>query len=347
MPYGGHQRRVNNYFKRNKSARHAKFTANRTANKAVRTIQRKPYVPKLAKNTASIRVLANQVRKLQSAQYGQIQSQILSWQLPAATSTPWDKLSLWRGSPVGFALNDFTEDARVYQVYTVADTTTDRINRLPWQKFNGVFGAGSQDASNMTYLKENSYWKTHQDNKASKEFYLPISSELQFEFSRSMVAGDETESVRIDIIRLKKALPKSAFENTFLPAGLIGLQHLAAKEMLDRNKINPAYFEIVRTKFLYFTNTAKQAANTDRRTIRRYFKHKQIFPRKVLKTDTEAYDENEMATDYMDDASWIDVMDPTKVYWCVINFSTTSESERHWDMSIQRVNKWRDLHGTN
>lgn len=338
--------------RRNKAYSGKKFsTVTVTKNKAVNRVQNKLYVPKQIKNSASINVLANQVKKLQLSQMGRLQSKIQSWRFPVAIDLSlnphWDTLSLWRGSPMCFALNDFTKDARVTQGYTDPNLTVSTYNYQKWSDFNGLDGAGDMDDSALTYLKDNIYWKTEQDNTVSKEYYLPIKSDLMLEFSRAMTNTEETECVRIDIIKAKNIKIPSIFEQTTLPTGLAGLTNLAAKEMFERNKLNSRYFTRVKTKYLYFKNNNSHDANTDRRTIRKYFKWSQRFPDKPLKTDYRAYDQNEQTSEHMSDAQWIDVIDPKEIYWMLISVSTTSNSDRHWKFSMMRTNYWRDPVGTN
>jgi len=357
-------------------ARRARLTAKFTKNKKVNTVQRKAFVPKQVKNTVSIGILANQVKKLQLAQNGRLQSKIELWKFPTTTSTTWKDTAMWNKAPVAFALNDFTNKAQVWQLHGPLSTDTPggdlldtTVNKKEWEDFNGHFGTG--DINERGGLeKYYSYWKTQQDNSVSNEYYLPISSTIQFEFARKVTPATQLECVRIDIIRPKKMVPMNANNYLQLPQGLMGMRGLASKEMLDRNRINRQYFDVIHTKYLYFNPRTTQH-NTDDVTIRRQFKWTHKFPQKPLVLDLNAQrleDKRVAATSATtvtnadgtttttpgvaahdvpgDRAAFTDVMDPTKIFWAVVSFSNTDETDTRWSMSMMRTNKWRDDSGT-
>lgn len=354
MTYGRYKAtRRTSYLARGSRARASKVAFKRAANKPVARIQRKRYVPQRVKNTSSIRVLAKQVKSLQRSQVGRVQSKIQSWRIPQVVLSSWDTVSFWRGAPIAFALNDFTDQANVYMAHEHLDSTgqtasaTTIYNKHPWSSFNGLNHTGSINDSSMTYLKDNSYWRTQQDNTVSAEYYLPLSSDVMFEFSRQMTPLEETECIRIDIVKPKKFHVQSVYSQLTLPAGLIGLQNLAAKTMFERNKLNPRYFTVVKTKFLYFKNSASTAANTDRRKITRTFRFRTRFPDKVMALDLNAH--NTVPTGQgqtVDNADFIDLVNPKDVHWCLISTSQPSFNDTKWDMSMMRTIRWRDPHGT-
>ena len=138
----------------------------------------------------------------------------------------------------------------------------------------------------------------------------------------------------------------NTFNRTQMPTGLIGLQHLAAKELFERNKINPQYFKVIKTKFLRFKNQTPGTANSDRRTMRKYFKFKMNFPKRPFKLDLNAYDETGASQAHDDEATFIDVAEPGRLVWAVISFSTTNATATNWGLSMMRTNRWRDPHGT-
>ena len=347
----------------------------RTGNSAVRRAYKKfVSVPKskTGVNKNAIVTLSRQVRSLQLSQHGRIQSKIQVFQKPTQARDDWHTINLWKGDPMAFALNDFTQQASVYQVHgpKSTDTTTDNIyNHKTWEQFDGLGEQGNINERGGPD-KAMSYWKTSQDNLASTENYLPISSTIHFEFNRSMLPASEIECVRIDIVRAKNIVPMNKFNMLQLPTGLMGMRNLAGKEMLQRNRINRKYFDVVKTKYLYFKPRVTEH-NSDDVTIRKQWKWTQNFPKKpiildlnanraedvhgqgVTTTTTNADGTTTTTTSYTgvadvqgEKASFADVMQPSKIYWAVISFSNPSETDSKWNMTMMRTNKWRDNDGT-
>jgi hypothetical protein len=294
------------------------------------------------------------------------------WQKPTGARDNWHTINLWKGGPMAFALNDFTQNAQVYQVHMPksTDTTTDNIyNYANWLPFDGLGNQGNINERGGAD-KAHSYWKTSQDNLASTENYLPISSTIHFEFNRSMLPAQEVECVRIDIVRPRNTVPMNKFNMLQLPTGLLGMRNLAGKEMLQRNRINRKYFDVVKTKYLYFKPRVTEH-NSDDVTIRKQWKWTQNFPKKPIVLDLNANRAEDVhgqgttttvtnqdgttttTTSYTgvadvqgDKASFADVMQPSKIYWAVLSFSNPSETDNKWNMSMMRTNKWRDNDGT-
>ena len=175
------------------AARKRAFTKARGGLKAVKAIQRKPYVPKIIKNTASIATLSAAVKRLQESKLGEFQTRAeeFSWiKSVDSASTPFltDK-------PLCFNLNGFTDrdydtgvQSRTMMYHTTANGTGTAFKRF--EEWDSPFSTVNTSVD--------PHWGTN-DDVVSKEVYQPLGTSVKFEFLLSDVpANYETNYIRID-----------------------------------------------------------------------------------------------------------------------------------------------------
>lgn len=281
MPYGrGYQRSMGGTSRRRSSrltrasnARNTKFTKARNANKPVKRIQRRKYVPKQIKNTASIAVLARQVRTLQRSQVGMYQTKreyITDW---PANNQATARLTVT--SPLCFCANDFVSQLTTCSNWflDVAGTNTAVLH---WRQDQSAPVPAADEIHDMNQDNDNDI--------AQLDHYLPISTTVTFEFSLDMKPTDEPVFVRVDVVKPRpgKMLLNSTVHSYMLPGAIQGFTNLAA-DPLNRNRINTGYYQVLHTKYSVLRNTKDTA--TAGAIIKRYMKVHIPFPAKVLHTN--------------------------------------------------------------
>ena len=114
--------RATSYANRGRDARQNKFAKARTA---VAKIQRKPYIPRMVKNTQSVYALAAAVKKLQQSKIGMFQkrAESVQWLKTEPASYPFGK-----SQPFAICLNQFV-DKKLGTDSSLPSTETQRSTR--------------------------------------------------------------------------------------------------------------------------------------------------------------------------------------------------------------------------
>lgn len=279
MPYGGTksytrmggtERRRSAAKSASAAARAAAFKKARNTNKPVKRVQNRKYIPKQIKNTASIAVLARQVRTLQRSQVGMYQTRrefITEWPSPAN-----DAIRLIAQSPICFCANDFlSQIPNCAQLFIDVNGTNTAVKQ--WRQDQSAPVPASDAEHDMNQDNDNDI--------AQPDHYLPISTTVTFEFSYDMKPTDEPVFIRIDVVKPKsgKMLINSSLHQYMLPGAIQGFTNLAA-DPLNRNRINKGYYSVLQTKYSVLRNT--KDTGTLSAQIKRYMKIHIPFPAKVL-----------------------------------------------------------------
>lgn len=347
MPYGGktygaaRASRARAYVRRGAASRAAAFTRRRNANKPVLRIQRKKYVPKIAKNTQSIYTLAKQVRNLQRSQLGCYQQRSESCTIDGSQ---WSNTA-----PLCFAANNFIDENPIISVAN-ADTSNPSVNKLTAFMFHKMGGV------NMPTKYD--FWSESHDDSASREVYLPISSTMTFEFNyMTNILGTQhqggnayavwPEDVTIHILKPKKVLYQTTEHAYTMPDCLPGFAHLADISMLNKNSINPNYWTVVKSKTIRFRmkKDFRTAVDETVQMFRKVNIHLP-FPNKLVKPDLD-FDPTTTPQGIHVFASNNFVKD---IYWVVISRSSSfanvgSTLNPRLEVSMKRIIRWRDQHG--
>ena len=192
--------RVSNYAARGSTARKTKFAANRTP---VAKIQRKPFIPRVVKNTQSVYQLSRAVKQLQSRQLGLYQKRTEHVNI-AGSILDMDK-------PICFCPQQFIGKGGTETVYTgcpIWNLTAPAGAGTVWHTAlykNFVQGNLWPNTANECY---NPHWASR-DDKVSSEVYQPLGTSISFEFSATMYYSDHPTWIRIDVLRPRKMLEKS------------------------------------------------------------------------------------------------------------------------------------------
>jgi len=182
MPYGkrtfSKNTRAKSYAARGRDARQNKFAKARTA---VAKIQRKPYVPRIVKNTQSVYQLANAVKKLQKSQIGMFQkrAETFSWLKTESGSFPFGK-----AQPFAICLNQFVDKklGSDYQFAPIYGTNSNGNGYV--MKY---FQKWDQPAFNGNPAV-NPHWGSN-DDTVSGEVYQPLGTKLIFEIIYNSVTN--------------------------------------------------------------------------------------------------------------------------------------------------------------
>lgn len=340
--FGGRAARAAAARRAQAASRTARVLKARSTNKAVARIQRKAYVPKLVKNTASIRVLAKQVRALQRSKIGPVQSVSEAWN--------WTWISGSLGAtyfrdqrPILFCAHDFIDPGGVRApIYYSQDNslTQDTVGQLPgtastWQRhvFPGTGeGVGADDFN---------FWFKTDDNHASQEIYLPLSTNITFQFSGKMFTQTADVRFRIDVIRQKKMMTVNTDRRLQLPDAIQGLGNMISDDMLNRNRFNKEYFEVQQTKYIT-VKPPPAAINTTAASVDREVNLYIPFKHHMLKPDIDAEGSSN------DHPAFYKNCDPRKLVWVLISTDMigTPHPDLQFKMAMKRTNRWRDQHGT-
>lgn len=300
-------------------------------NKAVARTQKKRYVPKVVKNTASIFTLARQVKALQKSQIGQYQKNYEHAAIGSTINThTWAQTQ-----PFLFALNDFTPGSPIY--VGSEDLTTYPGTGIPgyvidghWSKFTPVFAQ----------LGSSSYWKGANDDEASRHSYLPLGTSVTFNLQCPNLSVHDFYWVRIDVIRMKKDLLNSNAHQLSLPKNVQALGKMAADDLTHRNKFNSTYFQVIQTKWIKMTNNTDAA-----KSVHRYCKINYRFKDKVLKLDMEG--DIHTATGEVT-PNFVSNMPQDEIIWCLLSTSqnnTASANKGKIQCQMTREISYRDSEG--
>ena len=311
------------------AARKRAFTKARGGLKTVKAIQRKPFVPKIVKNTASIATLSAAVKQLQNSKLGEFQKRTETFVWTSGSdlsSIPFDS-----ARPLCFNLNGFTD--RDYDNGAQARTMMYRTNL----DGTGISAKRFEDwvaPYEITNLSVNAHWGD--DDQVSKECYKPLGTKVTFEFEiGSVAAGSTTHWIRIDIDKPRKMLNISTQHHLKMPTGIGQFAKLTEQYMLNRNFINKTYWEVKKTIFIPIKNDSGVTKQINlQRTISRSYKNAKPF-----RPDLNA--SQAVADKY---APFHDVVDPRDIEWCLISHNLGSNNFNR--MSILRHTSWRDQNGT-
>lgn len=272
-----------------------------------------------ANNRNAIMTLSKQVRNLQVTKLGDYQQ----CQLRAG----FQPSGIWtQDAPIIFAMNDFCNGY-----------TTDV--GPPIFKPNGV--SPYVKHTNFTHYDFYStydhynYWFKSRNNTASKNVYSPISTTMDVQVHKNMTPTDEPLVVRIDVVKQKKVLDNN-IRNLQLPWSGAGLWKLCHENAASRQKLNPEFFQVLTTKYLYINNRTGSTGSTE---IRRSCTIHVPFDRKYIRVDSEAEHSSNNELDFYQN------VDPLQQIYCIISFSSNTAME-DTDINIRKVNRWRDQHGT-
>lgn len=331
MPHGKNttvrNNRAKSYVARGRNARQNKFAKARTA---VAKIQRKPYVPRVVKNTQSVYQLANAVKRLQQSRLGEYQKR--------AEKFEWLKTNdqalfpVEGKKPMCFCLNGFVD--RDYdtgaRARTMIYTTTANGHGAAFERFTPFTPPWSGINESV-----DPHWAS-EDDLVSQEVYQPLGTKVTFEFAISNVPANMwNQYIRIDIVKPRKILNISTQHHLKMPTGLGQFSYLAENSMLKRNFINPTYWKTVKTIWIPVSNNTGAAKYFQvTRTITRSYKNDKPF-----KPDLNASDP--VLNKY---APFHDLVDPRDLEWCVI--SSSIDSNMFDRVSILRQTSWRDQNGT-
>lgn len=335
MPYGKNttvrNNRAKSYAARGRNARQNKFAKARTA---VAKIQRKPYVPRIVKNTQSVYQLANAVKRLQQAQLGQYQKRAeeFSWTKTSdAVHRPFGKTQ-----PIAICLNQFTggrdpaSSTGYFRAGVIGTASTGEGYIMKrWEDYSLVAFTGREAL--------NPHWGANDDG-VSHELYQPLGTQLKFEILyNSIGAADPTNWIRFDVISPKKILPESTLHTLNMPKGIGQFANLGDQHMLQRGYINKEYWKVHSTKWVSFSNNsgvAKMMIKTV--TINQSFKGT-----KPLNPDFDALDHSTSAGG---NPTFTQNIDPRQLRWLVI--SVGSNASVPDQLNVLRHTSWRDQHGT-
>lgn len=301
------------------AARKRAFTKARGGLKSVSRIQRQPYAPRVVKNTASIAQLSRAVRTLQKQQIGAAQKRITVFTYTPSATPP--QVSFDQMTPLAICLQDMAYNANVYQ----SDVSS------------GFSVAGNFVRQNV-WNAGNIYdmWQNANDDSVSTERFLPTYIEFLLEFEVTMAASDETQVVRIDIVKPNKVLQKTTGgggHNLTLPDGLPAFQRLADERISTQQKLNPEYFrKQMKTRYIKFKNSESPS---NARVIRKVVKVTHKFKPKIIDCDIQT------------GQSFLHNMDPSDLSWLILSHSEAQKGDVNYRMKldIRRTCYWRDQHG--
>jgi len=196
-------------------------------------------------NTISITKLARQISSLKRADNGPRQTMMQRVHVPA---TEW-----LHNTPLCFTVNNFRTGTHMMKGFwhPGASPSSEGSPKLAyldaWHKadLHKDFSTELPDTFN--------YWAGAQDDNVSRQSYLPLSSRMEFDFRAVMTVGQEDIWVRCDLIQPKKILRNSTAKMLGLPTNLFALKDMALNEtsVTDiRNKYNPTYFTVKKTKWV-------------------------------------------------------------------------------------------------
>lgn len=287
---------------------------------AVKTIQRKTYVPRQVKNTQSVVALSRAVAKLQRSQLGLYQKRFENVQVPPTISAAgW---SFDKDHPMCFMANNFMKTNNGTPIYGYGS------------------GAASVGMTEISYFADwqppnvpsiYHQWDNANDDSVSRTAYLPISATYKFEFNINIAPNDKAFWVRVDVIKPARLLLNSTVHQHMLPHSLPGFANLCTDNMHDRNYINPTYWRhVCKPKFIKLEQHKAATQNSD---VRRFYSLNLKFPNKLIRADMD---------DYADTGENARTNIPLKdQYWVVISQSWNGAM----NTTMSRTIRFRDQHG--
>uniref|UniRef100_UPI004048401E hypothetical protein n=1 Tax=Rheinheimera sp. TaxID=1869214 RepID=UPI004048401E len=315
-----------------------KTTTNKPVAKAINKYKRangtKPTVQKVANNRNAIMTLSRQVKSLQLAKLGEFQKraeQVRWFASDDAGAFPWETLK-----PFAFCLNQFNgrdpttgTNVKAPIYYTDSNGYGQVMRRFDTWVPSALVGIHRDLNPHIADI----------DDVVSPEVYKPLgtSVKIQIEFN-NYPANERTDWFRIDVVRPKKRLLQSTFHSLNMPHGLGQFTALTKSNMVDRNFINPTYWDIVYTKWVPLVNNSGVAKHiTKIVTINRSYKNA-----KPIRTDLNSTSMTKLGvTTY---PQFHEQTDPTQLEWCIISAGSSDIQPR--SMSILRQISWRDQNGT-
>lgn len=278
----------------------------------VKRILKKPYVPRILKNTQSVAALSRSVLKLQRQQLGLYQVARHGYSAPSNDSTFTDS------RPICFPINNFDAGANIF----TCDGSGADVVKGTFSNF--MYPMGSSEMYN--------YWEGTYNDTVSDIAYLPISTQLEFHFESNMSAVQQPIWIRVDIVRQKKFLPDTTSHDLYLPNSLIGLSKMAVTK--TPNQYNREYFDVLQTKWVKLDRA--DATHSGAMLMQKRIKMSHTFPNKLIKID-------ESPGTSTSDHTFHTNVQPKDMIWCVMNCSHGGVPNLNVD--IVRTCRWRDQHG--
>lgn len=318
------------------AARKRAFTKARGGLKTVARVQRAPYVPQRVKNTASIATLSRVVNRLNKERLGLYQKRTEGVIL---AGSPWNYQR-----PYAFCLNQFIGEggtginADKTPIYHVDAQGT----VAPYQyvtRHDDHFGQHDAFPGAVNDIF-NPHWSNRSET-VSQTVYQPVYTKVMFEFSASLKSTDQPVWIRLDFVKPKKILPKSAQHMLMMPDGLPQFTQLADDAIHDRNTVNTTYWShVVKTKWIKLNNS-DTGASTNEKVITKRCSIKMSFPKKYLKTDFDTHLDSHTQ---LAEAKFHEQVNPKDLYWCIM--SRNIANNKVVVTNILRDIGWRDQHGT-
>ena len=228
---------------------------------SVRKIQRSgARKPTAAKNRASVYALAKQVKSLQRAQVGPIQSNYLwigvntsaTGNPPVTVHTP-KFVNSASMVPFVMLLNDMRETAFFLQSSWNSTTHAPQSSLMhTFQRVPDPTPAGEFEGDQQNY----SYHFRTLDDTVSMARYKPMYAKVDFHFSwPNALPQDPVLWVRLDIIKPKNVLQSTAAHSIDFPGAAYSLGNLMITDANQpRNYIDKNFFDVIDTKFVKFHN---------------------------------------------------------------------------------------------
>ena len=316
------------FFTRNRAARSSTVTKARqaitflpkqgTRNKPVmRKLRKAKRAPtKVNRNKSAIVTLARQVRTLQNQTMGHFQRNIQYVDLSGGTLPTHD-------SPCAFLVNDLYHGSHCMKGVITSGTPSFAENAV-FQNINSPADIASQYS-----------WVNREQDVVSTLVYKPIYSRMNFTFKLTFPGLTPAPGyVRITIFKVKPFLASNKID-VALPQTLGAYRYLA-NELPNRGYFSPDYHRILLDKWIKFSPTIQTDSNADRcvmhRTVSIPWKFGQ---REVMRPDF---------TGDTGERFWTNIPEAQQT-WCLISVGQNLNGMLT-NMSIGRINSWRDQHGT-
>lgn len=245
----------------------------RATNKPVARIQRKRAAPitRVAKNTASVAVLARQVRSLQRAQIGLIQRHVLD-----ASTQFW----IPQVTPAIFSLINFENNSNIIecrQSDTAPYLTTVTLASLT-PRSDQQMAVAPGNTAKAAVLDPYKFYKTATDDAVPLDgSYVPISTNLLISLSTNFSASTNESDrwVLIMFIKQKTASIKKTtnVHHYNLPDAAAGLTHLASSDSFERLPFPHQYYTVLEKKWIKLVNPPQATNRTVERTVNMKFNY--------------------------------------------------------------------------
>ena len=323
------------YSRATQAAKARSVALRRKINLPVRKKLKRPFVPRMLKNTSAITVLARQVNRLQRQQLGLLQRN-------THIATPPGGSNLFsRTEPLIFAANNFYfgADCPIWKgkIGTVSGVVTPQIVQVTtFTKYQSPGGFPSE-------FNEHSFIAQRQDDTVSRLAYTPVSMMYQIQFHYGDVPPTEdTTWFRVQLFKVKAGAIASDQDQTQLPENAGVLQSMADQYAMRRNTLHRDRFTVLQDRWVKMEHHENAGANHDKfRTIT--LKH--VFPKGTLyKPDMEQNMVTGNSSVASTDLDFHKKMPAKDIMWCLI--STSKDAPGAPYVNIKRWVTWRDQHGT-